>query len=176
MKSTLLALSIASMACAAMSEVAWAQTPGGWQVEGSRKAPPYRLVLPKAGGDVSYIFDCSGSKLVVTQTGVTELLDLEAGNNARIPDTGEVRTFPAGSAQMAIATGRGDPDFILGSAQPNAVKGWDITIRLPRDHKSVEDLGRTDFVILFTTGFTAAAALDKADKRTVSNFAKECRK
>ena len=164
------------LALGAASATSLAQESRVWQVEGSRKAPPYRLVLPDVGEGVSYIFDCSGSDLLVTQTGVTELLDMKAGNNARAPDTGEGRIFPEGSALMAVATDRGQPDFTLGTAKPNPTKGWDITIQLPRKDKSFQDFGRAEFVTLFTTGFTALVELGAADRKAVSNFVKECRK
>lgn len=154
-----------------------AQSPGGWVVEGSRSAPPYRLTLPDAGKGVSYIFDCSGQNLLVTETGVTELLDIKASvPNTRVPDTGEGRVMPEGSALLAIFTGRGDPDFKLGSAKANPLKGWDITIELPRTDKVFQNLGKADMLSLFSTGYTALVALEKADRKTMTDFVKECRK
>jgi len=176
MKFTVVALiGLCTAAFAAVG--AFAQDTTGWRVEGSRAAPPYRLVLPNAGTGVSYIFDCSGTNLPVTETGVTELLDMSTRNNSRVPDTGESRTFPQGSAMLAVVTNpKADPKFVSGTAKLNPNKGWDITIELPKKDKSVQDLGRSDFVSLFSTGYTGVVVLNGPDKKTVSDFIKECRK
>ena len=66
------------------------------------------LVLTYGAGDpVSYKFECTANEVLVTETGVTKLMDLKTGNP--IGDDAQA-VMPAGSAMMALFGGKGDPD------------------------------------------------------------------
>jgi hypothetical protein len=164
-----------ALAFTAMS--AEAQQSPAWKIEGSRAAPPYRLTLPDVSPGMAFIFDCSGDTLKVTETGVTELADMSAKTDRRVPDEGPNRVMPAGSAMMAIYTdGSLKPEFKPGSAVANPVKGWDLTIELGRKDKSFRAIGATKTLSLFTTGITVAVALERADRKLIGDFVKACGK
>jgi hypothetical protein len=149
----------------------------GWQVEGTRAAPPFRLVLPDAGKGVSYAFDCSGEAIRITETGVTELLDMSSGNNKKVADEGPDRVMPPKSAMMALYTNKDkNPDFRPGTAIANPKKGWDLSIEMPRDDKAFKALASAQMMSLFTTGFTAAVMLGGPDHRLVADFVRACTK
>jgi hypothetical protein len=170
----LVSLAVACLFASAGSAVA--QSPG-WQVTGTRAAPPYRLVLPDAGKGVSYTLDCSGDVVRITETGVTELLDMSAGSNKRVADEGPDRVMPLKSAMMALYTNKDkNPDFRPGTAVANANKGWDITIEMARNDKAFRALASAQMMSLFTTGFTAAVMLGGPDRKVVANFVLNCAK
>jgi hypothetical protein len=169
-------VSIAVLCLLAQAGPAVAQS-AGWQVEGTRAAPPFRLVLPDAGQGVSYTFDCSGDTLRITETGVTELLDMNAGGNKKVADEGPDRVMPPKSAMMAVYTNKDkSPNFRLGTATANAEKGWDLTIEMPRNDKAFKALASANMMSLFTTGFTAAVTLEGANRKQVADFVKACGK
>jgi hypothetical protein len=152
----------------AMALVSAAATPlaGGWHA-----GPGAQISFGDAERTV-YKLDCSGPELVVTQYGVTQLLDLQ--ENKPVGDS-DGSTLPAGAAVMALATDKVEPNMIRATAVRNAERGWDMTIRLPKDDPTLRSLPRAEYFSLFTTGFTLAVPLGKADRKLLSAFVEQCR-
>ena len=124
------------------------------------------------GGTPSFRFDCTGPDLAVTQFGVTKLLDIR--KNEPVADSAG-SALPEGAALMGLATDKSEPNLVPASAVRNATLGWDMTIRLPKTDPTFAGLPRAKFVTLFTTGYTLAATLDKADRRLIAAFVRQCR-
>jgi hypothetical protein len=141
-----------------------------WQLqpaEGSRGA-----VLTLGGGEPgSYRFECAGNEVVITETGVTKLVDLKTGKP--IGDDAQA-VMPAGAAMMALFGGKGDPDFRPAEATKNPAGGWDLTMRLPRNDKQLKAIGKSDMMSLFTTGYTIAVPMDAAAKAKWNDFLQRC--
>jgi hypothetical protein len=141
--------------------------PDGWRAE-----PDARLSFFESGSPV-YTLDCAGPELVVTQFGVTELLDLQT--DSHVSDS-EGSSLPAGAAVMALATDKTEePNMVAATAVRNARKGWDMTIRLAKKDPALLSLPRATFISLFTTGFTRAVQLGREDRELVSAFVRQCR-
>jgi hypothetical protein len=109
--------------------------------------------------------------VIVTQTGVTKLLDLKTGKP--IGDDAEAG-MPPGGAMMALFGGKGDPQFMPGEAVKNPAGGWDITIRVPKSDKQLKVIGRSEMMSLFTTGYTMAVAMDSASRAKWNEFIQSC--
>jgi hypothetical protein len=137
----------------------WELGPSGQMTFGGRAAPLYK-------------FDCAGPELVITQFGVTKLLDVR--KNEPVADAAG-STLPEGAAFMALGTDKSEPNLVPASAVRNASKGWDMTIRLPKGDSTFASLPRAKFVTLFTTGFTQPAMLDKTDRKLLAEFVGRCR-
>jgi hypothetical protein len=148
------------------SATAVAAQSGGWEL-----GPAARIAFSEAGRPI-YVLDCTGSELVVTQFGVTQLVDLQ--KNRPVGDT-EGTALPAGAALMALATDRSEPNLVPASAVRNSGPGWDMTIRLPKNDPALSTLPKAKYVSLFTTGFTRAVTLGKADRALLANFVGQCR-
>lgn len=130
------------------------------------------IVLTYGSGErVSYRFECAPKDVIITETGVTELLDLNSGNKIG-DDAGAV--MPEGSAMMALFTGKGEPKFVPGSAIKNPTSGWDVTIRLPKNDKQLKAIGKSDMISLFTTGYTMAVAMDANAHAKWNDFMQRC--
>jgi hypothetical protein len=155
----IVALMVSASLASAASAAGWQSGPGPQIRLGEAKAPLYML-------------DCSGLELVVTQFGVTKLRDMQA--NALVSDT-EGSTLPPGAALMALFTDKVDPNMVPASAVRNAKAGWDMTIRLRKDDRAFLSLPKAGMVSLFTTGFTTASMVDKADRKLFADFVKQCR-
>ena len=152
-------VAMALISAAAASAGGWHAGPGAQISFSDSKRTVYRL-------------DCSGPELVVTQYGVTQLLDVQ--ENKPVGDS-DGSTLPAGAAVMALATDKVEPNMIQASAVRNAERGWDMTIKLPKDDPTFRSLPRAEYVSLFTTGFTLAVPLGKADRKLLSAFVAQCR-
>jgi hypothetical protein len=143
---------------------------GGWRLEpaqGTRGA-----VLSFAQGEpVSYRFECAADAVIVTETGVTGLLDPATGG--RIGD-GADAVMPAGAAVMALFSGEGEPRFTPGEAARNAAGGWDISIRLARDDEQLQGIAKSEMISLFTTGYTMAVKMDGEARAAWKRFLKSC--
>jgi hypothetical protein len=139
--------------------------PGGWSLD------PGQITFSEAGAPV-YKLNCTGSELVVTQFGVTQLVDLQL--NRPVGDA-EGSSLPAGASVMALATDKTEPDMVPAAAVRNASGGWDMTIRLPTNDPAFLSLPRAAFISLFTTGFTRAVELSKADRKLLGTFVGQCR-
>ncbi len=138
----------------------------GWQ-------PAERvLTLSEAGAPV-YKLDCTGPEIVVTQFGVTSLLDIK--KNKPVPDN-EGSSPPEGASLMALSTDRIDePVMIPATAVRNARTGWDMTIRLKKNDPAVRSLPRAKLVSLLTTGVTRAVEVSKDDQTLFGTFVSQCR-
>ena len=145
---------------------------GEWKAVGAAGGHGEQLAL--AIDDThSYIFECAPDAVVITETGVTDLLDIRGGGTKVGDAPGS--TMPEGAALMALFTGKGDPDFMPATAVANPAKGWDLTIRMAKSDKRLNALAKTDMLSLFTTGFTAAVTLSAAEKKMFADFLSRCR-
>lgn len=139
---------------------------GGWEL-----GPDAQITFGEAAGPV-YKLDCTGPDLVVTQFGVTQLVDLQ--KNQPVGDS-EGTALPEGAALMALATDKVDPNLVTASAARSAGTGWDMTIRLPKNDPALLSLPKADYVSLFTTGFTQAVRLTRDDRKLLATFVSRCR-
>lgn len=140
-----------------------------WQLQGERVGE--KLTLTYALGEpVSYRFECTPSMVLVTETGVTKLMDFSTG--VTVDD--EATVLPSGAAMMALHGGKGEPKFVPAEASKNPAGGWDLTIRLPKDHKQLKAMGNSEMVSLFTSGYTMAVAMDEQDRATWKDFMMRC--
>lgn len=124
------------------------------------------------GNPVSYRFECTAKEVIVTETGVTKLIDLKSGQP--IGD-GAGAAMPEGAAIMALFGGKGDPQFIPAEATKNPKLGWDLTIRLSKTDKQLKAIGKSEMMSLFTTGYTMAVAMDSEARSKWNEFMQRCR-
>lgn len=132
----------------------------GWELKPATAGHGAALVFGE-DDDISYRFECAEDGVIVTETGVTKLIDLKTGK-AIADDAGAV--MPDGGAMMALFGGKGQPAFEPAQAVKNPVQGWDLTIRIPRGDKRLKALPKAEMLSLFTTGYTMAVMMD-ADAR-----------
>jgi hypothetical protein len=125
-----------------------------------------------SGQSVSYRFECAANDVIITETGVTKLMDLKTGSP--IGD-GVGAVMPPGAAMMALFGGKGDPKFMPAEAVKNSANGWDLTIRLPKSDKQLKAIGKSEMMSLFTTGYTMAVAMDPAARATWTDFMQRCK-
>jgi hypothetical protein len=143
----------------------------GWEIKQPSGATNLLLIY-KGQGQASYRFECSPTEVIVTEIGVTDILDFRT--NTKVDDT-PGSTMAPGAALMALATGSDDaPNLGPAEAAPNAVRGWDMTIRLPKKDKALRAFAKARMVSLFTTGYTMAVALDDVDTQTIRSFLSQC--
>ncbi|HEX8257744.1 MAG TPA: hypothetical protein VF589_08920 [Allosphingosinicella sp.] len=140
----------------------WALQPG----DGGRGA---RLTFG-LGEPVSYRFECAAGDVIVTQTGVTKLLDVKT--RSQVDDGAQV--LPPGAAMMGLFGGTGEPGFMPAAAVKNPAGGWDLTIRLPGNDKRLKAVGRSEMISLFTTGYTMAVSMDAAARAIWQRFMERC--
>ena len=142
-----------------------------WKVAGAGNGHGETMVLAIDPAR-SYIFECTPNAVAITLTGVTDLLNIrDGGKVADAPGS----VMPEGAAMMALFTGKGEPDFLPADYKPNPVKGWDLTLRLAKNDKSLKGLEKTEMLSLFTTGFTAANVVDAEARAQFSGFLARCR-
>ncbi len=121
---------------------------------------------------VSYRFECTPSAVIVTETGVTKLMDFGTGT---LVGDGDGATMTPGAAMMALYGGKGEPDFAPAEATKNPAGGWDLAQRLPKNHKQLKAIGSSDMMSLFTSGYTMAVALDDGARATWNEFMRRCK-
>ena len=141
-----------------------------WQLQpadGSRGA----VITFGSGEPGSYRFECAADGVVVSQSGVTKLLDLQTGKQIG-DDAGAVMT--PGAAVMALFTGKGEPQFVPAAAAKNPAGGWDLTIRLPKKDRQLKAVGKSEMISLFTTGHTIAVPMDGAARAKWKDFLHAC--
>lgn len=118
---------------------------------------------------------CEGDRppdyIVVTETGVTELLDLTTGKP--VGDDAQAVMTP-GAAMMALFSGKGEPKFMPAEAVKNPLGGWDLTIRLLKDDRQIKAVTKSKMISLFTTGYTMAVVMDASSKSKWSDFVRGC--
>jgi hypothetical protein len=142
-----------------------------WQLKSAQANRGVTLTYA-AGEPVSYRFECAADEVIVTETGVTKLLDVKTGKP--VGDDAQA-VMPAGAAMMALFSGKGEPDFMPAEATKNAAGGWDLTIRLSKDDKQLKGIGKSEMMSLFTTGYTMAVAMDAAARAKWNDFMRRCK-
>jgi hypothetical protein len=158
-------LAVAGMAAASVQSQS-----SGWELRPA--ADGHGAVLSVDADDsVTYRFECASDAVIVTQTGVTKLIDLKTGNH--IGDDAAA-VMPPGAAMMALFGGKGDPKFVPAEAVKNPAGGWDLTIRLPKGDKQLKALGKSEMMSLFTTGYTIAVVMDAESRGKWSAFVQAC--
>lgn len=120
---------------------------------------------------IAYRFACGASDVVVTETGVTKLIDFRDGKPIG-DDAGAV--MPGGAAVMALYGGKGDPKFQPAAAVKNPAGGWDLTIRVPKNDKQLAAIAKGEIMSLFTTGYTAAVVLNDDARSKWRTFLSQC--
>jgi hypothetical protein len=142
----------------------------GWQLQPQVGAKGPILTF-NAGDPVSYRFECTPNDVIVTETGVTKLIDLKTGQP--IGDDAQA-IMPTGAAMMALFGGNGDPQFVPAEAVKSAAIGWDLTIRLPKDDRQIKAVGKAKVMSLFTTGYTMAVVMDGPARAKWNEFVRRC--
>jgi hypothetical protein len=158
----------AIVAAAALAAPAAAE---GWRVKPAGADGPLTLDYGE-GAATYYRLQCLPAELVVTQFGVTKLLDLQT--NKPVADTPGA-TMTAGAAVMALATDKVQPNLVPAAAVANPAGGWDMTIRIRKDDAAFLSLPRAGMVSLFTTGYTRAVMVGKDDRKLLGDFVRQCR-
>ena len=141
-----------------------------WQLEPAEGSRGLLLTF-RSDEAVGYRFECEADDVMVTQTGVTKLLDVTSGS---VVGDDAAATMPAGAAMMAVFVGKGDPRFVPAEAIKNPAGGWDLTIRLPKTDKQLKAVAKSDMLSLFTTGYTIAVPMDGAGRGQWSDFLQAC--
>jgi hypothetical protein len=152
---------------AALSSAAGAQ----WQLHPAEASHGIVLAF-SAGNQLSYRFECAANEVIVTETGVTKLMDVQT--KKAVGDDAAAVMSP-GAAMMAVYAGNGDPQFAPAEAVKNPAGGWDLTIRLPKDDKQLKAIGKSDMMSLFTTGETMAVTMDASARAQWNDFMKRCK-
>jgi hypothetical protein len=142
----------------------------GWQLQ-SQMGDHGPVLTLNAGEPVSYRFECTPDDVIVTETGVTKLMDLKTGQP--IGDDAQA-VMPASAAVMALFGGKGAPQLQPAKAVKNPTGGWDLTISLQKDDKQIKAIGKADMMSLFTTGYTMAVVMDGASRAKWNEFMKRC--
>lgn len=159
---------------AALSALLLASTPSlaaDWKIAGAGNGRGETMTL-EIDPARSYIFECAPDAVVITYTGVTDLLDIRG--NGRVGDApGSV--MPEGAAIMALYTGKGDPKPLPADYKPNPAKGWDLTLRMAKNDKALKGLEKANVLSLFTTGYTAAIDVDADTRAQFAGFFARCR-
>lgn len=76
---------------------------------------------------------------------------------------------------MALATSEKDaPNFKLAEVSPNAIRGWNLTLRFEKNDKALKALAKATMVSVFTTGYTMAVGLNDTDRQSVRTFLSLC--
>jgi hypothetical protein len=161
---------LAIVLAALVSTAARAAGAPGWDLQPAADGRPLALTFA-AGQPLSYRFECAPDAVVVTETGVTKLIDLKTGKP--VGDDAQA-AMPDGAAMMALFGGKGDPQFLPAQAAKNPAGGWDLTIRLAKGDKQMKAIGKSDMISLFTTGETAAVQMDGAARAAWNDFLTRC--
>ena len=156
------------VAFAAVAAPAGAQQ---WQLQPSDAGHGVTLTF-NMGHQPSYRFECVGNQMVVTETGVTKLMDLKT--RTAVGDDPSAVMSP-GAAMMAIYSGKGDPEFVPAETVKNPEGGWDLTIRLPKDDGQLNAISKSEMISLFTTGDTMAVTMGASDRARWNDFMQRCK-
>ncbi|PXA97489.1 hypothetical protein DMC47_13570 [Nostoc sp. 3335mG] len=154
----------------ALSVAALQTEAGGWTIEPAGAGRGEVLSLQLGSGQ-SYRFECTPGDVIVTQTGVTQLLDVRT--NTKVGD-GPDAVMPEGAAMMALYSGK-DPEFQPARAVKNPAGGWDLTIRVAKDDKLLNAMPKSKTMSLFTTGFTTAVQMSDQARKVWKGFLTRCR-
>ncbi len=145
---------------------------GGFRLVPATAEHGEQLTIGDPATSPHYLFECGERDVKIVQFGVTGLMDLTTGK--KIEDAPGSQITP-GAAFMALFSGSGQPDLIPAEAAPNARKGWNLTIRLAKDDKSLRKLAKANMMSLFTTGYTEAIAIGDAQRKLMGQFVEGCR-
>lgn len=148
-----------------------AQT-SSWRVLGSTNAPPFKMSFSFGAQAVGYQFECRANAVVITETGVTQLMDPQTGQ--KISDAPGAEITPLAST-MGLFTDKVQPKLAPASAKLNPVRGWDLTITLPADDPAFRSLKTATTMSLMTTGWTGLVELSPQDRKLISTFVDGCR-
>lgn len=143
----------------------------GWELHPAESGRNMVLTFG-AGQPVSYRFECGAQDVIVTEKGVTELLDLQTGKPVG-DDAAGVMT--PGASMMALFGGKGQPAFQPAEAVKNPAGGWDLTIHLRKDDRQLKAMAKSDLISLFTTGYTMAVQMDCSSRALWKAFVESCR-
>lgn len=141
-----------------------------WQLHPADRSHGVALTF-STGHSPSYRFECAANQVMVTETGVTKLMDVRA-DKAVGDDAGAVMS--PGAAMMAVYSGKGDSQFVPAEAVKNPAGGWDLTIRLPKNDKQLKAMVKSDTMSLFTTGETMAVTMDASAHAKWNAFMQRC--
>ena len=142
----------------------------GWEVH-SATATGGEVLTFAADAPVSYRFECTACEVIVTQTGVTKLMNLQSGDQI---DDGPNAVMPANEAMMAVFAGEGQPQFRPATAVKNPAPGWDLTISLRKNDTQLKAVGKGEMMSLFTTGHTMSIAMNANDRKIWNGFLERC--
>jgi hypothetical protein len=147
--------------------------PTGWQVMDEPKSGLFQMSFNVGQPGVAYIFDCRANKVLVTETGVTELMDIQTGQKvSNIPSS----ALPPGASVMALFTDQVEPQMRPARAKPNSANGWDLTLELSKDDRAFRSLSSAKMISLMTTGWTGAVVIGPPDHNIISGFVNQCEK
>jgi hypothetical protein len=165
---------MANILLCAASMVAGPVTAGSsaWHVEGGPGTPPFRMEFSFGPSGVTYQFECQPQTVAITETGVTELMDLKTGQ--KVSDA-PGSTITSDASAMGLFTNKIKPQLIPSDAKLNSKKGWDLTIVLPKDDAAFRSLRKADSMSLMTSGWTGMVQLDADDRKVIAAFVDGCR-
>jgi hypothetical protein len=162
------AVLIASLGFAANA----AAEPSAWRVDGAPNSTPYRLAFTDKNGGESYEFECRSDGVLVKETGVTKLTDVHTG---KLIGDEPGSSITSGAAFLMLVTNpKLKSDFSPASATPNSVRGWDLSMLLPKNDKQWRAFPRAKAVSLMSTGFTTLVELDDETRRLIAQFVEGC--
>jgi hypothetical protein len=149
-----------------------AAEPGAWRVEGQPGGSLYRLSLDGRGPNVTYAFECRPDGVLITETGVTQLTDIQTGKKVG-DDPGS--SITSGAAFLALMSDpKASPDLLPAKATPNPARGWDLSVVVPKTDKQWRALPRAKMMTLMTTGWTVGVKLDDAARKVIAGFVAGC--
>jgi len=142
-----------------------------WKIVGAGNERGETMTL-EIDTERSYVLECAPDKVLVTYTGVTDLLDLRSGSKVGdVPGS----IMPEGAAMMAVFTGKGAPKLLPAEYKANPARGWDLTLRMAKNDKALNSLEKASIFSLFTMGHTAATKVDTDTRAQFAGFLARCR-
>lgn len=144
--------------------------PSTWRVEGSPTTPPFRLSEPLEERNGAYVFECRADQVAVTETGVTDLMNVFTGEKVDAAPG----TVPQEALSMALYTDQVKSPLSKAVAAPDPTEGWDLTIVLAKTDPAFASLATANSVSLATTGWTTAVTLDDGDRKVIAGFVARC--
>jgi hypothetical protein len=143
-----------------------------WQTGRTASGAPFAAVVGDDGKTPALRFECGERDVVATVYGATKLRDPATG---RAIGDKPGSTISANAAQLALVTDGEIPRYVWAEAKPNRVAGWDLTIRVSKDHGAFTAFPQAEMIGLFTTGGGTLAGVQPADRVRLAEFVKQCR-
>ena len=145
-----------------------------WRVTGAPGDAIFALTTTVAAEKgVTWTFQCETDTVALTQTAVTNLVDIQ--NGLKVAD-GPGAVMSPGAAVMGLMSDRNNSGFLPALTRPNPRLGWDMLIRLPKKDRALRGMAKAKMVVVMTTGFTVAASIDAEDRPVISDFLDRCLK